>query len=188
MPKIDFKVKNLIFFGILLAVAQKCRKKNCYVWLWLHERRHCPCLWEYLPSHLIFKTGVFRGMWINRQIQTGTITRSAICFYKNGKVVRNVQLSPDMVGQQLYATASASSPGAVLRAVHATPPMQQPAGACGQKPPAGAIKSILRYLDTDWNFGWFEPHILIKKLLIKNNECKCHMLKKPVLRGFLQKK
>ena len=33
-------------------------------------------------------------------------------------------------------------------------------------------KSSLKYLlKTFLNFGWFEPHLLIKKLLIKNNEC-----------------
>ena len=75
-----------------------------------------------------YKTGDVIGVSFDAQM-------SALCFYKNKEVVRNIQLKPHHLSQPLYASVSMSSPGAVVRALHMSPPVYTPPPAYSLNPP-----------------------------------------------------
>ena len=70
------------------------------------------------------------GSTMNHKYKTGDVIgvtfdaqSSTLCFYKNKEVVKNIQLKPHHLSQPLYAAVSMSSPGAVVRALHMSPPV-----------------------------------------------------------------
>ena len=79
-----------------------------------------------------YKTGDVIGVSFDAQM-------SALCFYKNKEVVRNIQLKPHHLSQPLYASVSMSSPGAVVRALHMSPPVYAPPPAYSPNPPGNHL-------------------------------------------------
>ena len=99
------------------------------------------------PLYLLSKViGTEEGWKKNHKYKTGDVIgvsfdaqMSALCFYKNKEVVRNIQLKPHHLSQPLYASVSMSSPGAVVRALHMSPPVYAPPPAYSPNPPGNHL-------------------------------------------------